>query len=524
MDLWGPKSLLYLSKEPSGAPNAKQALRAAARLKDKSTNVVVNPVRFKDLPLQTPAIQPGRAQLPQTPPPKRPRPNAPKQLSISSSHYLSGPRFASAKPTLEDQGFPNVLLASRPNHQRLGVPSTSTRIRIPDHSQPSHEPPRQSDILEQPSVKDSALNFIGKAKGAVTDTTRATVKLLPSLVLHKPQIKREPKTKSLRQAGTEVRPGCNLRVISQGKDIRSRDYKEVTSASDLEDNYRKVSSILSKEYTPQYTTLEVGESCQNLLGESTSNRSRRGIIYAANSYETSEASDVEMSTSRSNSRESVLPSTSADSWGRQRRCSRNRRKHIFYNDAEQGFEGDIEMYTGEDDFDLDAQDTEDSRVIRVNPLTLSQEDLDADSDGDCAVISRGHAKKTQGNFQMGSDSEGNTPANVRYGRLMQVALATGKHQPPRQSSGKRHLPTVKGPSSKSFLWGHKRVSLLDGPPEDISNLSEDELCSPKYIIGYDASGDHHQKTVSKPKGYEKKLTQQSVRGKKKSVAEPMELD
>ena len=511
----GPGPLPPSSKEPSRTPQ-KQALWVATRLKDKSTNLVVNPARFKDTPPQTPLSQSGRTLLLQIPPLKRHRADAPKQLSISSSHYLSGPSLASAKPTLESQNFTNVRLASKSNHQRLSVLSTSTQTKIADHPQPFREPPRQSRIFEQPPTKDSALNFIDKAKGVVTDTTRAAVKFLPSLVLPTPKVKREQIIESLRQTGTEVRPSCSWRAMPPGKNIRKKDCKEVTGATHPEDNHRNGSSIASKEYTPRY--LEVGESCQNLLDESTSNKNGRGLIYAADPYETSEASGAEM-TSGSNSRKFVVLSTSADSWGRQGRHLRNRRKDIFDDDAEQGFEGDVDMYT-EDDLDPDTQDTEDSHVIGVNPLTISQEDLSANLGGDCAMV-RGYRKRYQRNSQMSSDSDGHTPQKVKgYDRLMEVALATRKHQSPRQPIGKRHLPTMVGPNP-TFLPGHKRASLLDGPPEDISNLSEDELCSPQYIIGCDTPGVHQQRTISKSKEYKKKSI---PRGGKKSVAEPMELD
>ena len=488
IDLRDPTSL-RLSKGLPGTSQTKQALRATTMLKDKTTNVVVNPARPKGFLLQTPASQSGKAQLPRTPPPKRPRADAPKKSGISSSRCLSGPNFASVKPTLKDQGFPNVPFVSE---------STSTKTRIADHPQPFHEPRRQSGVFEQPSAKNSALDFIDKAKGVATDTTQAAVKVFPTLVLPKTKVKREQKIKCLRQTGTEIKPVCSWKVTPRDRNIRNRDCKEVAGATE---NHQKVSSI---EFIPRYTRLGVRESCQNLLDESPSNRNGRGIIYAANFHETSEASDVEMTTSRRNSRGPVLPSTSADSWGQQGRYSRNRRKHMFYNDAEQGFEGDVEMYTGEDDFGLDAQDTEDSCVTGVNPLAFSPKDLDADSDGDSAAILRGQTEKPRESSQMGSGSEGHAPANVKGDRM---TLST-KKRPPRQSTGKRHTPIVEGPNSRSFLQGHRRVSLLDGPPEDISNLSEDELCSPQYIIGCDASG---QRTISKSKGYKKKVDTTGVR-------------
>lgn len=496
------------------------------KLKEKSTNAVVKNTSAKGLTLQTPATQSIRAQFPKTPPKKKPKSAIPLKQSPSPSKFRAKINFGRSEPTLEDQDFPNTLSLSKPKPSRKRLSSISgiKANSIAEGVEPLHEPPRYSAIISSTSPTTS---FMDKAKEVVTDTTRAAVRFLPSLVQSKARRNKENKVEVSAQGGLESAIESSLKTLKRSTNISSRHYEEVIDPTESED-LRKGNTTRTREYSPVYTMPEAGESCRNLLDDPTSESNGDEDTTPRKSQETYEASDEEMT----NQQTGGLKSLGSH---RTRKNSRKLYKHrpmhysIHNDDSEQGFDADIEMLT-EDDDDGFVESPGDFVDAPADPFVWMEPTQKKFDDDATLNLERDVQGTYDLDVEMGNPNSAEcTPPHVKkYQEMLELELATRKRNlenSPIRSSAKRHLGARNSktisPRSATATGRNRKLSLLGGPPEDVTKLSEDELCSPKYMIAPFAARNSYNKTPSKTSHSKRKLTSM---GPVKSASDLMEID
>ena len=508
---------------PTGPESKETGVKMIMKLKEKSTNTVVKPVSARALPLQTPTIHSIKPQIPQTPPRKKPKADISLKQSPSPSRGRARPSFTEAWPTLEDQDFPNILSpsTSRAHSKRLSILSANpASITTATSQRPVHEPPQNSGISEQILVKSPSLNFLDKAKEVATDTTRAAVKFLPALV--QPKTKKAPKKKArmAKRESLDSTVGSKWKAFGKGTNIRSPEYEEVVDPTDSED-LREGNTTRTWKYSPGHRVLGAEESHQNLLSGPTSESDADEGEASMGSPEAYEASDVEMITdSNSAFKPNAIPHSKRSRKRFEKYTKDLHRQEPFNDDTEQGFDGDVEMLTGEDDYDLDESSGVNIGDVLDNFLPWANTPHKG-SDGD-ATLTLGDSMTTEqlGFKMVDVKSKVSTPLHVKkYDELMamEIEMATKKrsleNSPIRSSYGvKRKYSTT------------RKISLIGGPPGDLSNLSEDELCSPNYMIVPFAARYDQDKVPSTSRNIKGEMRARATRKILKSAADRMETD
>lgn len=496
----GPRSL------PTGSESKDTDVKMIMKLKEKSTNAVIKPASARILPLQTPTTHSIKVQIPKTPPKKKPK----AVLSLKQS----------PSPSRRNQDFPNIisLSTSRAHNKRLSNFSENpASITTATAQRRVHEPPQNPGISEQLLLKSPSLSFLDMAKEAVTDTTRALTDLV------QPKRKKAPKKKGRRAKAKSLDSTVesNWKAFGKGANIRSQEYEEVVDPTDSED-LREGNITRTWKYSPGHWVLVAEKSYQNLLCGPTFESDADGGEASVGSPETYEASDAEMVMDNNSTFKANATPHSKMSGKRLGKYTEDiRRQETFNDDTEQGFDGDVEMLTGEDDYDLDESsglNTKDSSRVLDNAL-LRENTSHKDSDGD--VTLEDSMATTQLDVKMTDvKNRVSTPLHVKkYDELMamEIEMATKKrsleNSPIRSSYGvKRKYSTA------------RKISLLGGPPGDLSNLSEDELCSSNYMVVPFAARYDQDESPSKTRNIKGKAVTQATRRILKSATDHMETD
>ncbi|KAF8421951.1 hypothetical protein EV426DRAFT_671215 [Tirmania nivea] len=501
---------------PTGPVSKETDVKMIIKLKEKSTNAVVKPAPVRALPLQTPATHSIKAQIPKTPPKKKPKADISLKQSPSPSRHRVRPSLRGTGPALEDQDFPNILSpsTSRAHSKRLSILSAnSANITAATSQRPVHEPPQNSGIFEQVLMKGQGLSFLDKAKEVVTDTTHAAVKFLPALAqptAEKVQIK---KARMAKRESLDSTMGSKWKTFGKGTNVRSREYDEVVDATDSED-LREGNITRTWKYSPGYRVLHAEESHQNLLyGPTFESDADKGETTVGSS-ETYEASDVEMITDSNNTFKSNATPRSKRSGKRSGKYTKDmHRQEPFNDDIEQGFDGDVEMLTGEDDFDLDDFDLDESPGLNTDHSSHVLVDFFpwANTPHKDSMLTE------QLDISMADvKSKVSTPSHVKkYDELMAMEIEMAKKKRSLENSPIRSSVSVKRQYSTA------RISLIGGPPGDLSNLSEDELCSPNYMIVPFAARYDQDKTPSKTRNMKGKA---ETRATPKPATDHREMD
>ncbi|KAF8453511.1 hypothetical protein BGX38DRAFT_1268614 [Terfezia claveryi] len=508
---------------PTGSESKDTDVNMIMKLKEKSTNAVVKPTSTRTFPLQTPATHSIKAQIPKSPPKKKPQAVISLKQSPSPSRRWAKASSTWTGPTLEDQDFPNIISLSttRAHNKGLSILSVNpASITTATAQRRVHESPQNPGISEQILLKGPSLSFLDMAKEAVTDKTRAVVKFLPALV--QPKRKRAPKKKARRAKGESLDSTVGSKWKAFGKDanIRSQKYEEVVDPTDSED-LREGNITRTWKYSPGHRVLGAEESYQNLLYGPTSESDADGVEASVGSPETYEASDAEMIMDNNSTFKSNATPHSKISGKRLGKYTKGiHRQETFNDDTEQGFDGDVEMLTGEDDYDLDESSGLNTKDLRVLDNSLLWENTPhTDSDGD--VTLEDSMATAQLDVKMTDvKSKVSTPLHVKkYDELMamEIEMATKKrsleNSPIRSSYGvKRKYSTA------------RKISLIAGPPGDLSNLSEDELCSPNYMVVPFAARYDQDETPSKTRNIKGKVVTQATRRILKPATDHMETD
>ena len=521
------------SAKPSGkGPDGANPMK----LRDVSTNAIVKTAPKRASPFETPVAQLIRKQVPKTPPRKKGKRETTRAQSVTPPPRRAKVGPLRAQPSLEDQDFPNILSPSKSimHRKRLSLASINTTGTAASHPQPFHQPPRHSGIYEHIAAAGPAVSFIDKAKDLVTDKTLAAVKFLPTLVQHKPKKVKEEKPPTLKKGPVKSALRSSWRTIT-GSTNKSRSYDEIVDPTDSED-LREGNIFRTKRYSPTYGMLVAGESHQNLLDDQISDNSgdERAI---SNDTEARLHSDMDMSISEGESLNPKTPSTPNKGLKKAMRQDKLKQNnlHYFHDDAERAFDADIDMLTGEDDFDYDESPAAMNAYESQNRGSRDSfpayfEEMDHEEDLTVA-LGRG-VENSHFGVETGKGNRNNSvgaPAKF-YEKTNQMELVTKKRtheHSPNPSSSKRRSSVISlsgALGAKSSRKDNRRVSMLSSPPKDISNLSEDELCSNEYmIVPVPAKNDRKKAT---PKRADSRRT--SLRGgSRKSLqsnADLMEID
>jgi len=510
---------------PTGPGSKETDVKIIMKLKEKPTNTMVNPALVRALPLQTPATHSIKAQFPKTPPKKKPKADISLKRSPSPSRRRARPSFTGIWPTLEDQDFPNILSpsASRAHSKRLStISANSASITAATSQWPVHEPPQNSGISEQILVKSPSLSFLDKAKEVVTDTTRAAVKLLPVIVQSKTKKVPKKKARIAKRESVGSTVESKWKAFGKGTNIRSREYEEVVDPTDSED-LREGNITRTWKYSTDHRALGAEESHQNLLYGPTSESDADEGEASVGSPEIYEASDVEMitdSNSTFNPNATPHPKRPGKRFGKYTKDMH--RQEPSNDDTEQGFDGDVEMLTGENDYDLGESsglNTRGSSRILDSFLPWVNTPRKG-SDGNVTLTLEGGMTTKQLDVKVADvRCKVFTPLHMKkYDELMamEIEMATKKRKlensPIRSSYGvKRKYSTAK-------------ISLIGGPPGDLSNLSEDELCSPHYMIVPFAARYDQDKTPSKTRNIKGRMETRATRRILNPATDRMETD
>jgi len=510
----------------TGLESKEANVKMIMKLKEKTTNAVVKPALVGALPLQTPEAHSVEVQIPKTPLKKKAKADISFKQSPSPPRHRARPSFTGTGPVLEDQCFPNIQSpsASKEHSKHHSIlTANSANITTAASQRPVHKPRRSSGISDQILVKGPNLSFLEKAKEVVTDTAHAAVKFLPDLV--RPKAEKAPKQKArvtkIESLDSTVR--SKLKAFGKGTNIRSREYEEVVDPTDSED-HREGNITRTWKDSLSHRILGADESHQNLLHGPTHEGDAGEGEATVGSPETSEASDMKVITDGNNTFKSSTAPRSKISGKRLGKHTKNRhRQQTFNDDTEQGFDGDVEMLTGEDDYDLDENpelNTEySSRGLGYSfPWAKTPH-----KDSDCGATLTIEDNTTTGQLDVDMTdikSRVCTPLRVKkYDEVMAMEIGMATKKRTLENSPIRSSYSVKRKYST-----FKKVSLIGEPPGDLSNLSEDELCSPNYMVVPFAARYDQNKTPSKTRNIKGKTEARAIQRVLKPDIDRMETD
>ncbi|KAF8473887.1 hypothetical protein BDZ91DRAFT_712770 [Kalaharituber pfeilii] len=482
----------------------------AVKLKDKSTNAAAKGVFETLLPSRKQLISNAEGLRPPQTPVTQPIESNIQPLINDTAHAratrIGAPK---AQPMLGDQDFPIILSQSKPksSQRQFGlIPARS--IDNGSNPHPFHGASRYSGIYEHIIAAQSAgpvTSFMDKAKGALTDTTR---KFAPSLANPKNQ---NPKGKTARLKDRLIDCSSRPSRRSMNKQANEGDYDMVISASDLEtpqDNkkYRTDRGSIKQ----LYSLLDAGESCQNLLDGPTSESGDTKAIW----YQTGRSSGEYISDNDSTTGERIgpiassTPKNSREKEGKQ--CKENWEVVNHPQDeAEEGFDGDIEMLTGEDDYDIDDNQADSSNErearkdisktclgrVRSHQLQTTKEQRIEAGAVRSSLLKQ--PKKSNGGYQNAMDID-------HIGRKRSLEKSKMVIDTKRQLAGINGTEAEENPSRCK----NRRLSLLRSPPQDVNELSEDELACGKYIFSPVPKSSDKAKTRPGPKSNKFNCVQQ----------------